>query len=639
MMKIITAIIFITAICGCSGIKEYHVSIDGNDSNNGSESKPFRTIMAAARVAQPGDVITVYEGTYRELIAPPRGGISDEKRITYRAAEGETVIIKGSEEIKDWIHVKNDVWKVVLPNHFFGNYNPYQDSIWGDWFNPKGQKHHTGEVYLNGLSMYEMDSLHKLIHPNPYISRRDPQGSTLFWFCESNDENTSIYANFNGANPNNELVEINARKACFYPDSNYINYITIQGFHMTQAATNWAAPTAEQVGLIGTNWSKGWIIENNTISNSRCVAITLGKDRATGHNVWTLNPEKDGAWLYVDVINKALKRGWNKDTIGSHMVRNNVIFDCEVAGICGSLGAIFSTIEGNHIYNIFNKRQFDGAEKGGIKLHAAIDVLIKNNHIHNTYEGIWLDWMAQGTRITGNLLYNNDKEDFFTEVDHGPYLVDNNIFLSPVAIWDWSSGGTFVHNLIGGRINCLPQGRETPYFKAHTTELVEVKKIELGDTRYYNNIFAPKDTNDTDYLFVHEHWGPLDYSLNVYENNIELPMFIESNVYYQGTRPYQDEKNSLYLNEFNANIKVINQDGETILSVEYPQEILNMNNPLITTDFLGKTIITGGYFENPDGTPITVDTDYLGNKRNLNNPIPGPFEIDASGLVKIKIWR
>ena len=638
-MKIIAAIIFITAICGCSGIKEYHVSIDGNDSNNGSESKPFRTIMAAARVAQPGDVITVYEGTYRELIAPPRGGISDEQRITYRAAKGETVIIKGSEEINDWIHVENDVWKVVLPNHFFGSYNPYQDSIWGDWFNPKGQKHHTGEVYLNGLSMYEMDSLHKLIHPSPYISRRDPQGSTLFWYCESNDENTSIYANFNGVNPNNEMVEINVRKACFYPDSNYINYITIQGFHMTQAATNWAAPTAEQVGLIGTNWSKGWIIENNTISNSRCVAITLGKDRATGHNVWTLNPEKDGAWLYVDVINKALKRGWNKDSIGSHMVRNNVIFDCEVAGICGSLGAIFSTIEGNHIYNIYNKRQFDGAEKGGIKLHAAIDVLIKNNHIHNTYEGIWLDWMAQGTRITGNLLYNNDKEDFFTEVDHGPYLVDNNIFLSPVAIWDWSSGGTFVHNLIGGRINCLPQGRETPYFKAHTTELVEVKKIELGDTRYYNNIFAPKDTNDTDYLFVHEHWGPLDYSLNVYENNIELPMFIESNVYYQGTRPYQDEKNSLYLNEFNANIKVINQYGETILSVEYPHEILNMNNPLITTDFLGKTIITGGYFENPDGTSITVDTDYLGNKRNLNNPVPGPFEIDASGIVKIKIWQ
>ena len=35
---------------------------------------------------------------------------------------------------------------------------------------------------------------------------------------------------------------------------------------MSQAATQWAPPTAEQIGLIGTNWSKGWIIENNVIS-------------------------------------------------------------------------------------------------------------------------------------------------------------------------------------------------------------------------------------------------------------------------------------------------------------------------------------------------------------------------------------
>ena len=29
-----------------------------------------------------------------------------------------------------------------------------------------------------------------------------------------------------------------------------VNYITIRGFHMSQAATQWAAPTAEQIGLI-----------------------------------------------------------------------------------------------------------------------------------------------------------------------------------------------------------------------------------------------------------------------------------------------------------------------------------------------------------------------------------------------------
>ena len=38
--------------------------------------------------------------------------------------------------------------------------------------------------------------------------------------------------------------------------------------------------------------------------------------------------------------------------------------------------------------------------------------------------------MAQGTRVSGNLFHDNPSEDLFVEVDHGPFLVDNNLFLS-----------------------------------------------------------------------------------------------------------------------------------------------------------------------------------------------------------------
>ncbi|MHC4498334.1 MAG: DUF1565 domain-containing protein, partial [Planctomycetota bacterium] len=100
--------------------EEYHVSVRGDDQNKGSSSKPFRTISAAARVAQPGDTITVHGGTYRERVTPPRGGESDAKRIVYRAAEGEKVIIKGSEVIDGWQKVQGDTWKVSIPNSFFG---------------------------------------------------------------------------------------------------------------------------------------------------------------------------------------------------------------------------------------------------------------------------------------------------------------------------------------------------------------------------------------------------------------------------------------------------------------------------------------------------------------------------------------
>jgi len=105
-------------VCEASAT-EYHVSINGSDNNGGSVSEPFKTISAAADIAQAGDFITVHEGTYRERITPPRGGSFDAMRIVYQAAEGQTVQIKGSEIITNWKQIQDGVWKVTLPNTFF----------------------------------------------------------------------------------------------------------------------------------------------------------------------------------------------------------------------------------------------------------------------------------------------------------------------------------------------------------------------------------------------------------------------------------------------------------------------------------------------------------------------------------------
>ena len=156
---------------------------NGNDANNGSAAKPFKTISAAARVAQPGDVITVHEGTYRERVTPPRGGESDAKRIVYQAAPGEKVVIKGSEVVRDWKPFLPGVWKATVPNSFFGGYNPYKDLIAGDWFTDKGRPHHTGEVYLNGKSLFETHLLERVLHPQPCRTSGTAEGSTWTWFC------------------------------------------------------------------------------------------------------------------------------------------------------------------------------------------------------------------------------------------------------------------------------------------------------------------------------------------------------------------------------------------------------------------------------------------------------------------------
>ena len=80
----------------------FHVATDGSDGADGSKGRPLLTISRAAERARPGDTVVVHAGVYREWVCPPRGGLSDQRRITYEAAPGEHVVVKGSERVEGW---------------------------------------------------------------------------------------------------------------------------------------------------------------------------------------------------------------------------------------------------------------------------------------------------------------------------------------------------------------------------------------------------------------------------------------------------------------------------------------------------------------------------------------------------------
>lgn len=607
--------------------REYHVSVKGNDSNSGTATSPLRTIGKAALLAMPGDVIIVHGGIYREQVVPPRGGTSDTKRITYMAAPGEKVEIKGSEIVQGWVRVKEDLWKVQLPYSFFGSYTPFTERIWGDWY---GGWLHTAEVYLNNKPLSE-DSVQNVFMGKPAMARygspKEMMEPMYTWCSRSDSGKTTVYARFGSYDPNREMVEVNVRPACFYPEKPNINYLTVRGFHMSMAASQWAAPTAEQPGLIGTNWSRGWIIENNTISNSRCTGLTLGKDRATGDNMWMKDRSIDGSQHYNELVHRVIANGWNKETIGSHIVRNNTIFNCGQAGICGSFGGAFSEIYGNNIFNIYTYRPFGGAEMAGIKLHAAIDVQIHDNYIHNANLGIWLDWMAQGTRVARNLLHDNDNTDIFVEVNHGPFLIDNNILLSTNAIQDWSEGGAYVHNLIGGNIATWKQGRRTPYFLAHSTQWAGMESIEGGDDRFYNNVFTGNQAiaRPGNAFFQPKSIKQRD-GLEVYDS-VKHTVIAEGNVYANTAQSGRFETGAVRIDPQPAAL-LFENDGVVKLNFRVPEQ----KGRLITSDELGAARVPGQRFENPDGSMTRIDLDYFGKKRPAT-PVAGPIEQGNNPVV------
>lgn len=667
---------------------QIYVNAKAPRSGNGTKEYPYQTIQEAANIAKAGDEVLVFPGIYRESVNPVNAG-EQEARIIYRSVEPLEAVITGAEPVKNWKLLVGNVWAARIPNGLFLDYNPFTTLVSGDWFMAMFTAH-TGDVYLNGKSMYEVTDLEKVKNPEPSKASWDPEFSVYTWYTLQNEDTneTILYANFQGKNPNEENVEISVRKNCFYPSKEGVNYITLSGFTVKQAATQWAPPTAYQEGMIGPHWSKGWIIEDCDISESKCSGISLGKYRQKGNdNKWLHWKYKDGTQTERECICQAQREGWTKEKIGHHIVRRCNIHDCGQTGIVGHLGGVFSLIEDNHIHHINNKQNLAGAEIGGIKMHAAIDVIFRRNHIHNCTRGIWLDWQAQGTRVSQNLFHDNTVpflredaepsletfqamgEDLFIEVSHGPTLVDNNLFLSARAVKLAAQGVALVHNLIGGSFAAVGIGtdngaktlsspRYTPYHVPHETEMAGFMTFLHGDARFYNNIFVQQKVNPA--LRIMEKlmssdgngWDDGCVSVGTMRYNgfpsfeewdkefdgycgmgseasdryyMHLPVWTGGNIFFNGAGPWDKETDYIEDSEHLVKLDLTQKNGKWILETNLYDFLPLHTGNTISTETLGMAFEPEEKFENPDGTPIVFLEDYFGTHRNIR-PTAGPLE-------------
>ena len=561
------------AVLGAQAVsaRQIHVAKTGDDSASGGKADPYLTVGKAASVARAGDTVTVHAGTYREWVRPARGGSAPNKRITYRAATGEKVQIKGSERITSWKSQGGGVWKAELPNAMFGDYNPYALNLSGGWLH-YGAWHHRGDVYLNGQALAEVktgDELTRHKHA---------------WHCRAAKQTTTIRANFGRADPNKQLCEINVRESVFMPAASGISYITVDGFHLSHSAENWQPPGLKvQMGMIGPRMGKHWIIQNCRITNARCVGIVLGHAQGVD---------------YDDI-----------DAFGDHVVRNNVIRRCGEAGIAGQKGATRCLIAENLIEDTNYRKEFGGWETAAIKFHQSVDTVIRGNLIrrvdHRGYGafGIWMDWANQGTRITGNIIYDTAAANIFLEMNHGPTLVDNNVLIGK-GVRSNSEGTVFAHNLF---VDCgFSMGSDTKraseYYKPHTRRQVTRKHGIPRDDRWFNNVFVRRG---------------LDRVRKADGYASDYNVFLEG----AGKSRFGDERS--VVDSFVAACKHKDRPLGVTVTFSIGEAALKLKCPTVGARLVGVLPTAGQTIEDRHGKPITVGTDLNALKRG--RPTPGPL--------------
>jgi hypothetical protein len=400
------------------------------DPNPGTSELPFLTIGRAAEVLQPGERVVIMSGVYRERIDPARGGTGPDRMISYEAAPGANVIVRGSRLVKTGWRPSTR-YKLALPAEQgatvrvyerrlddldFQGYNPFgMASIMHNrvYLMPKPEElwrhlKRRGMVFVDGGRLEQVELYQEL------------GGKDGAFWCEH--DGLTVHVRLPGdADPAQHEVELVIQEQVFAPRTPGLAYIRVKGIAFEHAANGFPVP---QRGLVSMSRGHHWIIEDCVLRQANGVALDIGAQD------WDMKPPP---------------------VIGYAIVRRNHIGDAGVCGIAG-VGVQNTLIESNLIEHVGYQDVELAWETGGIKLHLTKNCLLRANVIRHTVhaEAIWLDYENANTRVTGNVMgdtLETLRGGIYLEASHEANMIDNNI------IWkatEGAGGGSYNMPAHGG---------------------------------------------------------------------------------------------------------------------------------------------------------------------------------------------
>jgi alpha-N-arabinofuranosidase len=399
-----------------------------SDDNKGTEESPFLTINKAAQVVRAGEKVVVKSGVYRELVQPRLGGNGPDKMISYEAAQGEQVIVKGSQVIEQkWTESKREgalssarLWMMSLPEDYFESDNPFliENASKEDIDVMPWASQWAGKLpYTLGRGLVFQDGK-RLVQRATYEELAKSPGS--FWVEK---ENKRIHIQpFGKINPNEVTFEITTQQHIFKPAVTDLGYIRVRGFIFEHAGNGFPRTG---VGALFTMGGHHWIIEDNIVRGVNSVGIEVGAradESKSGRTVDRQRVEKSPGYM---------------------IVRNNELYECGTGGIQGLL-VKNGLVENNRIHHCGWQDVQRYWETGAIKLLLNRSTLVRRNIITDieAAPGIWMDYDNMNTRVTQNVLANIESVNgaIFIEASQVPNIVDRNF------VWKVEGSGIYQHD-------------------------------------------------------------------------------------------------------------------------------------------------------------------------------------------------
>ncbi|HZP03329.1 MAG TPA: right-handed parallel beta-helix repeat-containing protein [Terracidiphilus sp.] len=410
---------------------------NADDNGPGSHDHPFRTINHAAQVLQPGERVVIESGVYREAIHPARGGTGPDTMISYEAAPGASVVVKGALVVTGWqpsegwnigldteTHQPVKAWELHLgPGLFPSGYNPFAlDNVTDDryWINYAKDNmwnyfRRRGLVFVDGKPLEPVESPSALAGPSP---RSLNFFSDIHWaplFQEFSPYAGKVWVESDGLtlhirlanddDPAKHVIEITNQESVFSPVKPYQSYIRVKGITFEYAGNSFPNP---QRGLVSTNHGNHFIFEDDTFEWANSIGLDIGN------------------------IDWAAAR--SPEPVGFDIVRHNTFRYCGIEGLGGTGGPQNVLVERNLFEWIGWQDAARMSESGGAKMHVTRNLLFRNNvvrHIRHA-NGIWLDIGNRNDRITGNVFADipGDVNPHAIHIEGSDALneIDNNIF-------------------------------------------------------------------------------------------------------------------------------------------------------------------------------------------------------------------